>query len=97
MHKFNTYSGTTTSGIDIISTLKTSLSLSDSDSFCLKKIDLICDSAIGWKINGESIFASLNEDPTDNKYKLSTDKGDIIINSMIPDTSSVDFFISFLY
>ena len=97
MNKFNTYTGTTADGSDIIPTLKTYVGLSSTSPFCLKKIQLICDSAIGWSLNGESVPATLLEDSLDGKYKLAIDNGDMIINSMIPDTSSVNYYIAFTY
>lgn len=102
--RYASATGTTVTGVNLMTALQLLTTLYDTEDdkepFVIKKMTLICDGAVGFIINGmtngSSYYSPLFLDVVDSKYKLSFDKGDILISSLVPD-ANVDYYIAFLY
>jgi len=93
-------SGTTTTGEDLIDTLKTAIG-DDFDTenlpFVVEKFTLICDSTANFKLNYQTNWSPLYEDVSDSKFKLSTDSYDILAKSLTIQQASVDYYFIAVY
>lgn len=91
--RFASYSGTSTATDIKASQWST---ITDDTSFVCDKLTFIADSAVSVKINDSDNWMPLYQDAVDSKYKISFDKGDILIGKFEVN-SAVDYWVGFLY
>lgn len=91
--RFASYAGT--SGIEDIKSTQWS-TITDVTSFACDKLTFISDGAVSIKINDSENWMPLYQDSVDNKYKISFDKEDILINKFEVN-AVVGYWVGFLY
>jgi hypothetical protein len=96
MFRFGSYAGTSSATTEIMTALRVNTDLSATQTFHLSKMDLIADALVTVSING-SPYCPLYLDPSDSKYKLSLDRGDVAVKSIKVNQTGVSFYVAFLY
>lgn len=91
--RFASYSGTSTA-TDIKSSQWSTIT--DTTTFACNKLTFISNSAVSIKINGSDNWMPLYQDTVDNKYKISFDKGDVLIKTFEVN-GAVNYWVGFLY
>ena len=93
--RFQSHSDTSTVS-DIKATQWATVINENADGFACDKLTFVSDQAVSVKINGADNWSALAQDSVDNKYKLSFDKGDILIKTFEVN-AAVDYWCGFLY
>lgn len=91
--RFASYAGTSTAS-DIKATQWSTIT--DTTAFAVGKLTFIADAAVSIKINDSDNWMPLYQDTVDNKYKISFDKGDILIKKFEVN-GAVNYWVGFLY
>ena len=91
--RFASYAGTSTA-TDIKASQWSSIT--DTTEFACDKLTFISDGAVSIKINDSDNWMPLYQDAVDNKYKISFDKGDILVKKFEVN-GAVGYWVGFLY
>ena len=70
--------------------------ITDTTTFACDKLTFVADGAVSIKINDSDNWMPLLQDAVDNKYKISFDKGDILIKKFEVN-AAVGYWVGFLY